>query len=57
MKKLWRVFELTVQEQRAIIVLLAVYVGYVAYEAHRVTRPQPLTPNESQPSPSPGILP
>ena len=57
MKKLWRVFELTVPEQRAIIVLLAVYVGYVAYEAHRVTRPQPLTPNESQRSPSPGILP
>ncbi len=54
MKKLRRVFELTVAQQRAIIVLLLLYVIYVLYDLFGNA---PIKPPPAQPSPSPGILP
>ncbi|MDQ6862001.1 MAG: hypothetical protein M3032_12715 [Verrucomicrobiota bacterium] len=57
MKRLQRIFELTVAEQRAIIVLLVIYLLYMSVAAHRSTAPHRVSPNETQPSPSPGILP
>ena len=50
MKRLRGVFDLTVAQQRVIIVLLLLYVAYVLYVVYgRGSVPQP--------SPSPGILP
>jgi hypothetical protein len=38
MKRLWQVFELTVAEQRVIIVLLLVMLGFVAAKTYRDAR-------------------
>ncbi len=55
MKRLQRVFELTVPEQRVVIALLLAFVLIVAYQTHR-ERVKTATPPITQ-SPSPGILP
>ncbi len=55
MKRLRRVFELTVAEQRVVIVLLLAFVLIVAYQTHR-ERVRTATPPITQ-SPSPGTLP
>ena len=56
MKRLLAVFELTVPEQRVVILLLSILLIVVAarsYRAEKLTR----APVVVQPSPSPGILP
>ena len=53
MKRLRRIFELTVPEQRVIVVLLSIFVVAVAYHANR-ERSGTHAPIQS---PSPGILP
>jgi hypothetical protein len=56
MKRLLAVFELTVPEQRVVILLLSVLIAVAAtrsYRAEKLTR----APVVTQPSPSPGILP
>ncbi len=59
MKKLLDVFELTVAQQRAIIILLGALVLFVALKSYRDARlyPPPALPPLDQPSPSPGIRP
>lgn len=50
-----RVFELTVSEQRVIVVFFVAWVLWVAYATYKA---EPQTMLEmNQPSPSPGILP
>ena len=56
MKKLRGVFELTVPEQRVIIVLLSIFVAVIAFRSYRAQH-QPAPAIEAQPSPSPGIRP
>ena len=56
MKKLLGVFELTVSEQRVIIVLLSIFVAVIALRSYRAQHSPPAA-IEAQPSPSPGIRP
>ncbi len=59
MQRLRRVFELTVPEQRAIIVLLSAYLLFVVIEVYRGVRFDRAAsqPNESYSSPNPGMRP
>ena len=56
MKRLRGVFELTVPEQRVIILILSVLIAVMVAKNYRTTNPAP-SPVEAQSSPSPGILP
>lgn len=59
MKKVFAVFQLTVAQQRAIILLLGALVLFVALKSYRHARLYPplRPPAFDQPSPSPGIRP
>ena len=61
MKRIGAVFELTVPEQRVILVLLLALIALVAIEDYRDSNrhrpPSVAAAAEDQPSPSPGILP
>lgn len=59
MKRLFQVFELTVGEQRVIILLLASLMLFAAAKAY-LNQPRPhsiQSDGQDQPSPSPGIRP
>lgn len=58
MKRIGAVFELTVPEQRVILVLLLALVAVEDYrDSNRHRPPSVAAAAEDQPSPSPGILP
>jgi len=57
MKRLWRVFELTVAEQRVVVVVLLGVVGFVGLKTYRQLTRTVSPAATTQPSPSPGILP
>lgn len=60
MKRLLAVFELTVPEQRALIVLLSLLIAFVAVENRRHRGEDRAIPSKDAPaqlSPSPGIRP
>ncbi len=56
MKRLLAVFELTVPEQRVVIVLLSILIALAAAKTYRAEK-HARVPATAQPSPSPGILP
>lgn len=59
MKRLLQVFDLTVGEQRVVILLVAGLVLFAAGKAYfnRPESPPPAANVNNQPSPSPGIFP
>ncbi len=57
MKRLLRVFVLTVAEQRVVVAILLAWFLWVAYHTHQADRSRRGQAEIVQPSPSPGILP
>ena len=56
MRRILAVLKLTVPEQRVVILLMSIVLAVTAARTYRTEKPAK-TPVESQPSPSPGILP